>query len=251
MTAQDQTRPRKSDADLAETWRLRDNAGPRGQGTQQMSAWTSFIHTFSRRFRGNRDQLITTTFPNFSELRVCDLGGSRHFWERWPAEKVPKNLVVLNIGTDGASESHTGTLKDMAIELYDGKRIPYPDGHFDVLICNSVIEHVAPELRQPIVDEIKRVSRYHFVQTPAYEFPIEPHFVLPFMHWLPRGLAARLVPVSPWALLSRPSRAYMTTYFEEIRLLTYDEVRAYFPKSQIWLEKFCGCTKSYTAHGPS
>lgn len=63
--------------------------------------------------------------------------------------------------------------------------IPFGDGEFDLVYCSSVIEHVPRERRERLAAEIKRVGRGFFVQTPAWEFPIEPHSLLPFAHWLP------------------------------------------------------------------
>jgi hypothetical protein len=215
-----------------------------------VTIWRSFIQRFSSPFRARRDRLITTTFPNLTDLAVCDLGGSLHYWERWSPSVLPRNLTLLNVGVDGQSASHTGSLDELEIELYDGRTIPYPDKHFDVLICNSVIEHVTPADRTRLATEIRRVAKYHFVQTPAFEFPVEPHFVLPFVHWLPRKLGVHLVPIGLWAIMNRPSREHMRNYFDEVRLLTKRQLRSYFPDSVIAVERFLLLPKSYTAHGP-
>ena len=66
--------------------------------------------------------------------------------------------------------------------------LPFADGEFDLVYCSSVIEHVAPSDRSRFAAELRRVGRGWFVQTPARSFPIEPHALLPFVHWLPRPL---------------------------------------------------------------
>jgi SAM-dependent methyltransferase len=68
------------------------------------------------------------------------------------------------------------------------ERLPFEDGAFDLAYSNSVIEHLTPERRPAFAAEIARVARGFFVQTPAWEFPVEPHALLPFAHWLPAGL---------------------------------------------------------------
>jgi SAM-dependent methyltransferase len=64
-------------------------------------------------------------------------------------------------------------------------RLPFADGEFDLVYCSSVIEHVAPQRREAFAAELRRVGRGWFVQTPAFSFPVEPHALLPFAHWLP------------------------------------------------------------------
>jgi hypothetical protein len=44
---------------------------------------------------------------------------------------------------------------------------------------------VRPERRAAFAAELRRVGRGLYVQTPAWSFPIEPHALLPFAHWLP------------------------------------------------------------------
>src|SRR4051795_11554414 len=63
--------------------------------------------------------------------------------------------------------------------------LPYDDGAFDLVYASSVIEHVPPPRRAAFAAEVRRVGRGLYVQTPAYSFPIEPHSLLPFAHWLP------------------------------------------------------------------
>jgi SAM-dependent methyltransferase len=62
--------------------------------------------------------------------------------------------------------------------------LPFGDREFDLVYCNSVIEHVAPERRARFAAECRRVARGWYVQTPAYSFPVEPHSLLPGAHWL-------------------------------------------------------------------
>ena len=59
------------------------------------------------------------------------------------------------------------------------------------MYCSSVIEHVAPARRAAFASELRRVGRGWFVQSPAWSFPIEPHSLLPFAHWLPAALRRR------------------------------------------------------------
>lgn len=66
--------------------------------------------------------------------------------------------------------------------------LAFADEEFDLVYCNSVIEHVPPPRRAAFAAELRRVGRGWYVQTPAWSFPIEPHALLPFAHWLPPRL---------------------------------------------------------------
>ena len=47
----------------------------------------------------------------------------------------------------------------VSYSVYDGDRLPFPDGHFDVAFCVCVIHHVPPERWQPFANEMRRVTR--------------------------------------------------------------------------------------------
>ncbi len=94
--------------------------------------------------------------------------------------------------------------------------LPFADGEFDLVYCNSVIEHVPRARRTAFAAELRRVGRGWFVQTPAWSFPIEPHALLPFAHWLPVRLRRRY-----WRLGAAGN-------WEQIDLLRRGELEALF-----------------------
>ena len=95
-------------------------------------------------------------------------------------------------------------------------RLPFDNGAFDLAYCSSVIEHVEPSRRARLAAELRRVARGWYVQTPAFSFPVEPHALLPFAHWLP-------------ARLRRPYwRLGVAGEWEDIRLLRRGEMAALF-----------------------
>jgi SAM-dependent methyltransferase len=113
--------------------------------------------------------------------------------------------------------------------------LPFADGSFDLAYCSSVIEHVAPADRARFAGEVARVARRVFVQTPAWSFPVEPHALLPFAHWLPVGLRRRY-----WRLGAAGE-------WEEIALLRRRELAALFPEASIRAERFGPLVKSWVA----
>jgi SAM-dependent methyltransferase len=72
----------------------------------------------------------------------------------------------------------------------DGRELPFPDGAFDLGFSNAVVEHVpgGREGQRRFVHELCRVAGRVFVTTPNRYFPLEVHSLLPFAHWLPRGV---------------------------------------------------------------
>jgi SAM-dependent methyltransferase len=109
--------------------------------------------------------------------------------------------------------------------------LPFADGEFELVYCSSVIEHVPPDRRETFAKEIRRVGRGWFVQTPAWSFPIEPHALLPFAHWLPPRLRRPY-----WKLGA-------TGEWEEISLLRRIQMEALFGPAQA--ERVGPLTKSW------
>jgi len=94
--------------------------------------------------------------------------------------------------------------------------LPFANGEFDLVYCSSVIEHVPPPRRAAFAAEVRRVGRGWFVQTPAYSFPLEPHSLLPFAHWLPpraRKPYWRLGAAGEWEEIELLRRAEMEALF--------------------------------------
>jgi hypothetical protein len=71
----------------------------------------------------------------------------------------------------------------------DGRDLPFADAEFDLGFSNAVIEHVdgGRQEQRRFVAELCRVAQRVFVTTPNRWFPLDPHTLLPFAHWLPPG----------------------------------------------------------------
>jgi SAM-dependent methyltransferase len=114
------------------------------------------------------------------------------------------------------------------------QRLPFADGEFDLAYSNSVVEHLPPATREAFAAELRRVARGWWVQTPAYSFPVEPHALLPFAHWLPVGLRRRY-----W-------RLGVAGEWEDISLLRRGELARLFGEP-IAAERIGPLTKSWIA----
>ena len=97
--------------------------------------------------------------------------------------------------------------------------------------------------------EVRRVGKKYYVQTPNRNFPIEPHFIFPFFQFLPVALRVWLLQHFNGGWYSRipdPERALSEII--PIRLMNKAEFERLFPDAIIFEERFCGMTKSFVAY---
>jgi len=185
------------------------------------------------------------TFAITENTTVLDVGGTPL---NWTLARVRPRLTIVNMPRARESAGHS-----VAWVSADGRMLPFPDQSFDVVFSNSVIEHVGdPASQRRFAAEIARVGRGYWVQTPNRRFPVEPHLLMPFLHFLPgRWQAAIIRRFSIWELLARPDRDqkdfYIEHYLREIRLLDARALRALFPEGRLIRERVGGLTKSLIA----
>jgi hypothetical protein len=190
-------------------------------------------------FRRRRHRWILTEFQSCDS--VVDLGGTL---ESWPSGSFP-NITLVNVV---AANGHP--LPDWASFVQaDACHVPLR-GPFDLAYSNSVIEHMGTwERQREFASEISRLGRRIYCQTPNRWFPIEPHYLTAFLHWLPRPwfgyIAHRWLTLQ--GLTQKPSRneSLSTRHKEAVRLLSKRELRKLFPECQISVERFLGWPKSY------
>lgn len=211
-----------------------------------LAFWHAVIHPITGFFRKRRGLRLLQSFPEIAQMRICDLGGSQHFWDKLGLPVRPENVIILNINPgETQAVSTVSAYSSIPVKIYDGKRVPAADKEFDLLICNSVLEHVPLEQRVSLAKEMARVAKGLFLQTPSWSFPVEPHFIMPFIHWFPKSVGYWLALVSPWRILSKPSKDNIHTYFYGTNLLSERELRELFPGAEIFSERFLGLTKAY------
>lgn len=104
-----------------------------------------------------------------------------NFLEAWYPH--PERITALGIG-DLSSVQRSNP--KVTVVTYDGGRFPFPDRAFDIVFSNAVLEHVGNATAQRAwVAECCRVGRTVFLTTPAREFPVDSHTLIPFAHYLP------------------------------------------------------------------
>jgi hypothetical protein len=198
---------------------------------------------FLRPFRRRRMQAFQSSFRPGESTTILDVGGTPFNWE---LAGIRSQLTLLNLSPPEGVEALPANYRFVE---GSGTQLEFADGAFDVAFSNSVIEHLASwERQRAFASEIRRAARGLWVQTPARGFPIEPHLITPFLHYLPLAWQRRLLRnFSVWGLIARPSREAVDDFLRQTRLLGYREMRELFPDCEIRRERFLGLTKSYVA----
>lgn len=88
-------------------------------------------------------------------------------------------------------------------------------------------------------EEIKRITKQYFVQTPCKSFPIENNIWLPLISWLPRNL---LIP-----MLRFTNLFWIKKTSPDWHLLSKKQMQEMFNGAEILEEKSFGLTKSLMA----
>ncbi len=209
-----------------------------------------------RRMRGltNLVQTIANTGRlNDNAIKICDIGGTATYWGIFPFAKFPElkfQIDLFNMNYDGDLKSVSlPSNVDIQKHIGNGCNLSgIPDNSYDLSHSNSVIEHVGNwKSITAMAKETLRVSTYHFLQTPNFWFPIEPHFLLPFYAGLPRPLRIRQQEL--FNKREFPDEA--NAIDESVRLLTKRELTFLFPQSKIERERFFLFTKSFIVSGKS
>jgi hypothetical protein len=180
-----------------------------------------------------------------NETRILDVGGTPF---NWLLLDVRPRITIVNMPrAREAFDEH------FTCVFADGRALPFADHSFDIVFSNSVIEHVGDgESQRQFAEEITRVGRAYWVQTPNRMFPVEPHLLTPFLHFLPAAWQQRIArEFTVWALIERPSpdrwEFYIEHYLRDIRLLDAGDLRRLFPGAEIVRERLGGLTKALIA----
>jgi len=123
---------------------------------------------------------------NREDVRILDIGCSFGIILE---QVTPRGGLGIGVDMDRSIGRHG---RNLAFARADAENLPFADRSFDIVICNHVYEHTDDAGR--LFAEVRRVMRddgvCYFAGPNKYE-PVEPHYGLPFLSWLPRPLADR------------------------------------------------------------
>jgi hypothetical protein len=212
-------------------------------------------HATVNRFRRARGLILREQIRHLAkyfgrDIVILDVGGRPDYWLNLGFENIAR-IDLLNASQGELDRALPEGLPENIFtrQIGDARNLTgYADGSVDLVHSNSVIEHVGGWLdMQAMASELRRVGRAGWVQTPAWSFPIEPHFHTPFMHWFGAPMRARMLSFSLGRRFRRMDLAKRRERVESINLLTRAELAALFPDSDIDTERFLLLAKSYVA----
>jgi ubiquinone/menaquinone biosynthesis C-methylase UbiE len=178
------------------------------------------------------------SFNLTKHTRVLDVGG---YWFNWSLLTETPFLTICNLAPI-KGEKFEGLVAD-------GRYLPFKNNAFDIVYSNSVIEHVGGgEDQEAFAKECRRVGQRYYIQTPNRGFPIEPHLLAPFVHFLSKPMQKKLLRnFTVYGWITRPTKQEADNFVESIRSLNVRQLQQLFPEAEIWRERVLGFTKSLIA----
>lgn len=128
---------------------------------------------------------------NLSKLTLLDIGSSTGIIDNY-LSKYFKKVVGIDIDQGGVdfARKKFAKRKNLKFKIDDAMGLSFKDNSFDVVICTHIYEHV-PDSRK-LFKEIYRVLKPNgvcYLAALNKWWPIEPHYNLPFLSWVPKDIA--------------------------------------------------------------
>jgi hypothetical protein len=197
----------------------------------------------AKRFKFFQDLLSRVPPP----VRILDVGGTADFWKKLDDgyDRTKIQVVLLNVKREAIDDPLFDSLVGDARDLSS-----FGNQSIDIVFSNSVIEHVGNfDDQRRMAEEVRRVGKRYFIQTPNAWFPIEPHFMVPGFQFMPLEVRTLLLTRFRLGWVPRtPDRRLAEEIVSSIRLLTPLEMRRLFPEAATYRERFVGMTKSIIAY---
>ncbi len=196
-----------------------------------MNSLFLYLH---RKSRKQKFQLFLRLLRPTPAMRILNVGasGPHHaLAEQFESEYEHRGQITGGGIALSEVQDYRDSFPGVKALVFDGCAIPFPDRSFDIVYSNALIEHLPGwESQQRFAAEVARVGRGWFVSTPNLRYPIEPHYHLPFVQFLPQRWQRRMV-----------TRLGKIPY-ENLYLLTQSQLGQLFPEGYV-----CGCRVTFYA----
>ncbi len=195
------------------------------------------------RDRGKQISRLLSKHYNVKGKTILEVGAG---WGEISVELARKGAVVVGIEPDEEKIEISRLLakiekQDVKFTKGVGEELPYPDNHFEFVVCSTVLEHVDDPKKT--LSEMIRVLKEDgvlYLNTPNYLVPYERHYKTFYPAMFPKSLVKLYL-----KMIDRP-----TNYIDHIKYITQHfvsrELKKYPVKSKnIWREKFRNDLKDY------
>jgi len=198
------------------------------------------------RFRSARKHnitgLINAIFVGKGCVRIADLGGRELYWGMFGDEYLrSRNAHITLINPERLPPPSSPLFALLEGDACSLEQLS--NNTFDLVHCNSTIEHVGRWDRvEAFAAVVRRLAPSYYVQTPYFWFPIDPHTVVPFFHWMPESWRTKI------ALRFMASDfADAVTIAQYASMLDRAQMKFLFPDAEISFEWFGPFPKSLLA----
>jgi hypothetical protein len=198
-----------------------------------------------RRRQKQLREVIRDIAAKKGSVKILDVGGRPPYWRLLDYDNFLRdNNVHVTLLNYSADEFATGIEHEFPCEVGDACDVSgHGNNAFDLVHSNSTIEHVGDWPRmEAFASEVRRLAPSYFIQTPYYWFPVEPHFLMPFFHWLPSGLRAKMLVANMVPHKGKsPDIGDAMLQVQGARLLDRAQMLHLFPDAQLrfeWLGPF-------------
>lgn len=215
------------------------------------------VKFISQRSRNRRGKIFREYLDPRKEDRILDLGSKDGTYIA-SVIRYRNNVYMADIDVNALEEGRK-KFGFNTLLLDEDSRIPVPDKFFDIVHCSSTIEHitvnknevekykssrkfsrVAFEHQRRFANEIRRVGKKYFVQTPNKCFVIKSHTWLPLVNFLPRSILIKIISFLNASTWPKKTQA-------DWNLLCKQQMQELFPDAEIVKEKVLALTKSIMA----
>jgi len=221
------------------------------------------ILTLSRHARIKRRKIFVKHFGEIinQNTKILDLGSDDGSHINLLLNGLSINAQNIFIADIDEKKLNEGKRKFgyQTILIEESGLVPYADKYFDIVFSSSVIEHVtvpknklfiinntkefknkAIIRQEDFANEIRRISKNYFIQTPYKYFFIESHTWLPIIvYFLPRKYFL--------SMIKTLNKFWIKKTSPDFNLLSIKNVQRLFPEAEIIYELFILVPKSLMA----
>ena len=204
-----------------------------------MNRLFSYLHAKSRAEKFRLFLELMNPLPATKVLNVGASGPNFAFAEQFESlYEHPNEVTGCGISLPEVQD-YRRSFPGVKTLVFNGCALPFRDQSFDVVYSDAMIEHLSDHgAQQRFAAEVVRVRRGWFVTTPNLWYPIEPHYHLPLVQFLPQGWQRGLV------------RGLSRTPYDTLNLLTKRQFHRLFPDADVIGCRVTFCPETLVAYRP-